>query len=41
MSLESSDLRGGIPDEVDGFNLILVSIAAWHKLMDEHEAEVR
>ena len=40
-SLESIDLQGGIPEEIDDFNLLFVSIAAWHKLMNEYEAEVR
>ena len=30
-SLESFDLQGGIPEEIDDFNLLFVSIAAWHK----------
>jgi hypothetical protein len=39
-ALESLDLQGGIPEEADDFNLLFVSIAAWHKLMEEYEAEV-
>ena len=39
-SLESIDLQGGIPEEADDFNILFVSIAAWHKLMDDYEAEV-
>ena len=39
-SLESIDLQGGIPEEIDDFNLLFVSIAAWRNLMDEYEAEV-
>ena len=39
-SLESLDLQGGTPEEIDDFNLLFVSIAAWHKLTDEHEVEV-